>query len=80
VVSELDLDLLRRQAEQYAQLFGLFRKHADHIARVDFQGLHDGQSWLDTFSWRWVKDPLLFDRAGRPKSAFDAVIRELMSR
>ena len=45
-------EVLQRQAEQYAQLFRLFRKHADTILRVTFWNLHDGQSWLNTFPWR----------------------------
>jgi endo-1,4-beta-xylanase len=70
-------EILRRQAEQYGQLFGLFRKYSDIIARVSFWDLHDGQSWLNYFPWRRVNHPLLFDRAGRPKPAFDAVIAAL---
>jgi endo-1,4-beta-xylanase len=67
-------ELLQRQAEQYAELLRLFRKHADVIARVSFWNLHDGQSWLNGFPWRRVNHPLLFDRQGMPKPAFDAVI------
>lgn len=70
-------EILQRQAEQYAQLFRLFRQHADVVARVSFWNLHDGQSWLNGFPWRRVNHPLLFDRAGRPKPAFAAVIAAL---
>ncbi len=70
-------EVLTRQAEQYAQLFRLFRKYSDVIARVSFWNLHDGQSWLNGFPWRRVNYPLLFDREGKPKPAFDAVIAEL---
>ena len=70
-------EILQRQAEQYAQLFRLFRKHQDVIARVSFWNLHDGQSWLNDFPWRRVNHPLLFDRAGRPKPAYDAVLKAL---
>jgi endo-1,4-beta-xylanase len=70
-------EVLRRQAEQYAQLFRLFRKHADTIARVSFWDLHDGQSWLNDFPWKRVNHPLLFDRQGKPKPAFPAVISAL---
>ncbi|MEI7728584.1 MAG: endo-1,4-beta-xylanase [Verrucomicrobiota bacterium] len=70
-------EILKRQAEQYAQLFRLFRKHADVIARVSFWNLHDGQSWLNTFPWKRVNHPLLFDREGKPKPAFDAVMDAL---
>ena len=70
-------EILKRQAEQYAQLFRVFRKYSDVIARVSFWNLHDGQSWLNTFPWRRVNHPLLFDREGKPKPAFDAVIASL---
>lgn len=69
--------ILQRQAEQYAQLFRLFRKHVDVIARVSFWNLYDGQSWLNGFSWKQANYPLLFDREGRPKPAFEAVIKDL---
>ena len=72
-------EILQRQAEQYAQLFQLFRKYADVIARVSFWNLHDGQSWLNDFPWKRVNYPLLFDRSGQPKPAFEAVIKVLSS-
>lgn len=71
-------DVLLRQAEQYGQLFRLFRKYADVIARVSFWNLHDGQSWLNGFPWQRVNHPLLFDRDGKPKPGFDAVIKALV--
>ena len=70
--------VLRRQATQYAQLMSMFRRHADVIASVSFWDLHDGQSWLNTFPWRRSNHPLLFDREGRPKPAYDAVIQALL--
>ena len=70
-------DILQRQAGQYAQLFRLFRKHADVVARISFWDLHDGQSWLNHFPWTRVNYPLLFDREGTPKPAFDAVVEAL---
>jgi len=70
-------EILKRQAEQYGQLFQLFRKYSDVIARVSFWNLHDGESWLNSFPWKRVNHPLLFDRAGKPKPAFNAVIAAL---
>jgi endo-1,4-beta-xylanase len=70
-------EILERQAEQYARLFALFRKHSDVITRVSFWNLHDGQSWLNYFPWRRVNHPLLFDRNREPKPAFDAVLNAL---
>jgi endo-1,4-beta-xylanase len=68
---------LKRQADQYARLFRIFRNHADTIARVSFWNLNDGQSWLNDFPWKRVNHPLLFDRDGNPKPAFPAVIAAL---
>jgi endo-1,4-beta-xylanase len=70
-------EILQRQAEQYAKLFQIFNKYSDQILRVTFWNLHDGQSWLNDFPWQRVNHPLLFDREGKPKPAFEAVLREL---
>jgi endo-1,4-beta-xylanase len=70
-------EILQRQAEQYARLFQIFSKYSDQILRITFWNLHDGQSWLNYFPWQRVNHPLLFDRNGQPKPAFDAVLREL---
>lgn len=67
-------EVLQRQAEQYAQLFQLFNKHSDVIARVSFWNLHDGESWLNYFPWDRTNHPLLFDREGMPKPAYQAVL------
>jgi endo-1,4-beta-xylanase len=72
-------EILNRQAEQYAQLFKIFRHHSDTIARISFWNLHDGQSWLNDFPWKRTNYPLLFDRQGQPKPAFHAVMKELAS-
>ena len=73
-------EILQRQAEQYARLFAIFSKYSDQILRVTFWNLHDGQSWLNYFPWQRVNHPLLFDRNGEPKPAYDAVLRELKKR
>jgi endo-1,4-beta-xylanase len=67
-------DVLKRQAEQYAKLFQLFNKHSDVILRVSFWNLYDGESWLNYFPWNRTNHPLLFDRNGHPKPAFQSVI------
>ncbi len=73
-------EILKQQADEYAQLLRLFRKHADVIARVSFWNLHDGQSWLNYFPWQRVNHPLLFDRNGQPKPAYDATIQALSAK
>jgi endo-1,4-beta-xylanase len=63
-------------AKRYAELFGVFLKHRESISRVTFWGLKDGDSWLNNWPVKGrTSYPLLFDRSGQPKPAFDAVIR-----
>jgi len=70
-------EVLDRQAAQYARLFAIFKKHSDQILRITFWNLHDGQSWLNGFPWKRQNYPLLFDREGKPKPAYHAVLDEL---
>lgn len=63
------------QANAYANLFSLFLKYRENIARVTFWGVHDGQSWLNGWPIRGRTNyPLLFDRNYKPKPAFYAVM------
>ncbi len=63
-------------AKRYADLFGVFLAHRDVVDRVTFWGVADGDSWLNNWPIRGrTSYPLLFDRRGRPKPAFDAVIQ-----
>lgn len=73
----LPQELLDRQAEQYAKLFSIFKKHSDNILRISFWNLHDGQSWLNDFPWKRTNHPLLFDRERKEKPAYHAVIKAL---
>lgn len=66
--------LQQRLADQYAQLFALFIRHRDKVARVTFWGLHDGRSWLNFWPYRRTNHALLWDRALQPKPAFTAVV------
>lgn len=64
-------------AKRYGELFRVFQKHRDVIDRVTFWGVTDGDAWLNNWPVRGrTSYPLLFDRSGQPKRAFDAVIRE----
>jgi len=63
-------------AHRYADLFAVYVKHADVINRVTFWGVSDSDSWLNNWPVRGrTSYPLLFDREGKPKPAFDAVIQ-----
>jgi endo-1,4-beta-xylanase len=65
-------------ARRYADIFALFLKHRDQIARVTFWGVTDAQTWLNGFPIPGrVNYPLLFDRQGKPKPAHDAVLEVL---
>ena len=62
-------------ARRYADLFRVFLKHRDAITRVTFWNVTDGDSWLNNSPVRGRTNyPLLFDRQGKAKPAFDAVI------
>jgi endo-1,4-beta-xylanase len=62
-------------ARRYADLFSVYLKHRDVIDRVTFWGVADADSWLNNWPIKGrTNHPLLFDRLGRPKPAFDAVI------
>ena len=49
--------------QRYCDLFRLYRKHREHICRVNLWGVSDGESWLNNFPVRGRTNyPLLFDR------------------
>jgi len=63
-------------ARRYADLFGVFLKHREVISRVTFWGVTDGDSWLNGWPVRGrTSYPLLFDRSGKPKPAFEALVK-----
>ncbi len=65
----------RALAARYADLFRVFLAHREVIDRVTFWGVADGDSWLNNWPARGrTSYPLLFDRAGLAKPAFDAVM------
>lgn len=62
-------------AERYKDLFAVFLKHRDAIERVTFWGVTDKDTWLNGWPVEGRTNyPLLFDREGRPKPAFFAVL------
>ena len=63
-------------ARRYADVFTLFLKH--DVGRVTFWGVSDATTWLHDFPIPGrVNYPLLWDRGGREKPAFDAVAEVL---
>jgi endo-1,4-beta-xylanase len=67
--------VLKQQANDYQNLFKIFLKHKDKIARITFWGVSDGQSWLNGWPVPGRTNyPLLFDRSYYPKPAFHAIM------
>ena len=72
----LPQEVQQQLADRYANLFATFLKHKDVITRVTFWNVTDGDSWKNDWPIRGRKNyPLLFDREGKSKPAFDAVIK-----
>ena len=62
-------------AARYADLFSVYSRYRDAITRVTFWGVTDADSWLNNWPIRGRSSyPLLFDREGRPKPAFQALL------
>lgn len=71
----------QKLAQRYADLFSVFLKHRDVVTRVTFWGVTDADSWLNFFPVRGRTNyPLLFDRQGRPKPAYNAVIQTVSAK
>ncbi len=69
-------DMQKKLADRYAELFALYRKHAEKISRVTLWGVYDKTSWLNNWPVRGRTNyPLLFDRNYKPKPAFYAVVK-----
>jgi endo-1,4-beta-xylanase len=65
----------RTLAKRYADIFAVLLKYRDVVTRVTFWGVTDRHSWLNNFPAPGRTNyPLLFDRDGKPKPAFDSVV------
>lgn len=74
--NELPYEVEQKLASRYAELFGVFIKHSEKISRITFWNVTDADSWLNDFPVRGRTNyPLLFDRKGNPKHAFEAVLK-----
>lgn len=73
--SGLPADVQRALAARYAELFALFYRKRDKIARVTLWGVADDMSWKNGYPIPGRTNfPLLFGRDRKPKPAFDAVM------
>lgn len=71
-------EMQKKLADRYAGLFSVFLKHRKDITRITFWNVTDGDSWLNNFPVHGRTNyPLLFDRSGKSKLAFDAVIQSV---
>jgi endo-1,4-beta-xylanase len=74
--SGLPAPVQQELAQRYSDLFRIFARHRDVILRITFWGVTDADSWLNYHPMQGRTDyPLLFDRAGQPKPALEAVLR-----
>jgi len=70
----------KEQAKRYGELFAVYLKYRDVIDRITFWGVTDGDTWLNNWPVRGRTNyPLLFDRDGKPKLAFDAVVNAALT-
>lgn len=72
---ELPDNLQTALANRYAELFSIFYKRREKIARVTLWGIEDGMSWKNDYPIpNRTNYPLLWDRQRKPKPAFAAVL------
>jgi endo-1,4-beta-xylanase len=68
-------DLEKKQTEQYAMVFKVFRQYKDVITGVTFWNISDKHTWLDGYPVPGRKNyPLLFDQNLQPKKAYWQVV------
>jgi len=61
--------------KRYEELFGIFYKRKDKIARVTLWGVQDDMSWKNDYPIPGRTNyPLLWNREGKPKPAFEAIL------
>ncbi|MEL1265446.1 endo-1,4-beta-xylanase [Pseudoxanthomonas putridarboris] len=72
----LPTEVQRQLADRYAELFRIFHRKRDVIARVSLWGVHDGMSWKNDYPVpNRTNYPLLFDRERQPKPALKALLK-----
>jgi endo-1,4-beta-xylanase len=74
-VESLPDSVQQQLGQRYEEIFRVFMKYKDKIDRVTFWGVGDGDSWLNGWPVPGrTSYPLLFDRKGQTKPAFDRVV------
>jgi endo-1,4-beta-xylanase len=67
--------LEKKQMDQYAEVFKIFRKYRNVITGVTFWNISDKNTWLDHYPVTGRKNyPLLFDQNLQPKKAWFKVV------
>lgn len=74
--TELTAELDQQLAKRYAELFGVYLKHAGQITAVMTFNVTDASSWLRHHPTQHLTWPLLFDSQGKPKAAFWAIAKQ----
>jgi len=68
-------ELAKKQEDQYAEVFKIFREYKNVITGVTFWNISDKYTWLDTYPVPGRKNyPLLFDQNLQPKQAYYRVV------
>jgi endo-1,4-beta-xylanase len=68
----------RKLADRYSDLFRIYFKHRKDISRITFWNVTDGDSWLNFYPVKGRTNyPLLFDRQGKPKLAFEVLMNQV---
>ncbi len=72
----LPADVQQQLTDRYAELFAIFHRKADKLARVAVWGVADDMSWKNGYPIPGRTNyPLLFDRDRQPKPALEAVLK-----
>ncbi len=67
-------------AKRYEELFSIYSRSQGVVGRVTFWGVTDANSWLNNWPVPGrVSYPLLFDRTGKPKLAFEMVTQTIVA-
>jgi endo-1,4-beta-xylanase len=71
----LPTNVQQQLTKRYEELFSIFYKRRDKIARVTLWGLEDGMNWKNDYPVpNRTNYPLLWDRQRKPKPALNAVL------